>query len=464
MTRDIDGCKAALTGIAIEDGAEAVRRKSRDFFWYSPILKEQLDHVTGDFVASPRDEGEVRRILATCFAHDVPVTVRGAGTGNYGQAMPLAGGCVMHMQHMNAVLDIRPGALWVEPGAIIADVEAAARATGQEIRLFPSTTGQATIGGFIAGGSSGVGAIRWGGLRNPANVDHLRLVTMEAEPRILTLKGGDMAKAAHAYGVNGVITEIGLPVDPATDWIDVLIGVPGDTPEATALAIRLGENDAILKRMLTVFEARIGLRYFKRHKPLLHPGEAVIAMMVARDDMPALEARLSDTGATIRYRQDRPGAAPDRLPHVYELAWNHTTLRAIRIEPGTSYLQMMFPRDTCLRDLARVKARFGDEMLLHLEFTRFDGTVTPVGMPLVRDARPDRLEEIVRILEGEMGLSVFNPHRVTLEEGGMKRPDAAQLAFKRENDPKGLMNPGKMIAFTDPDWHPEPGRIWLFGK
>lgn len=39
-------------------------------------------------------------ILATCYAHDVPVTPRGGGTGNYGQAMPLRGGCVLDMTAM----------------------------------------------------------------------------------------------------------------------------------------------------------------------------------------------------------------------------------------------------------------------------------------------------------------------------------------------------------------------------
>ena len=34
-----------------------------------------------------------------------------------------------------------------------------------------------------------------------------------------------------------------------------------------------------------------------------------------------------------------------------------------------------------------------------------------------------------------MGAPVFNPHRYTLEEGGMKQTDDAQLAFKREADP-----------------------------
>ena len=61
-----------------------------------------------------------------------------------------------------------------------------------------------------------------------------------------------------------------------------------------------------------------------------------------------------------------------------------------------------------------------------------------------------------------MGAPVFNPHRYTLEEGGMKQTDAVQLAFKREADPQGLLNPGKMIAWEDPNYDFRSGKTFLF--
>ncbi len=61
-----------------------------------------------------------------------------------------------------------------------------------------------------------------------------------------------------------------------------------------------------------------------------------------------------------------------------------------------------------------------------------------------------------------MGAFVFNPHRYTLEEGGMKQTDAVQLAFKRETDPQGLLNPGKMIAFENPSFDFASGQTYLF--
>ena len=147
-----------------------------------------------------------------------------------------------------------------------------------------------------------------------------------------------------------------------------------------------------------------------------------------------------------------------KLPPIYELAWNHTTLRGLKLDPGITYLQTQYP------DLAHVKwaiELFGDEMPMHIEMTRFDGNIVFSGLPIVRYTSEARLEEIIKLHE-DNGCLVFNPHRYTLEEGGMKQTDEVQLAFKREADPKGLLNPGKMIAWEDPAYDYRSGRTFLF--
>ncbi len=98
---DIAALKRDLDGLKIEDNDKIVQQKSRDFYWYSPVLKNRLDAVTGDLIVTPKNEAEVRRVLAACHRHGVPVTPRGTGTGNYGQAMPLSGGVVLSMAEMN---------------------------------------------------------------------------------------------------------------------------------------------------------------------------------------------------------------------------------------------------------------------------------------------------------------------------------------------------------------------------
>ncbi len=98
-----------------------------------------------------------------------------------------------------------------------------------------------------------------------------------------------------------------------------------------------------------------------------------------------------------------------------------------------------------------MRAAFPGEVMQHLEAMRENGRTVYAGLSLVRFTTEARLDEIVRTHEA-LGCMVFNPHRYTLEEGGRQTVDARQLDFKREADPKGLLNPGKMIAWDDPDW------------
>ena len=65
--------------------------------------------------------------------------------------------------------------------------------------MHPSTKRTATIGGFVAGGSGGIGSITYGGLREPGNILAARVVTLEREPRIIELRGDAAQKINRAY-------------------------------------------------------------------------------------------------------------------------------------------------------------------------------------------------------------------------------------------------------------------------
>ena len=103
------------------------------------------------------------------------------------------------------------------------DIDAALRPSGWELRMHPSTKRTATIGGFVAGGSAGVGSITYGGLRDPGNILAARIVTMEREPRIIDLRGDAAQKINRAFGTTGLITALEMPLAPAWQWIDVIV-------------------------------------------------------------------------------------------------------------------------------------------------------------------------------------------------------------------------------------------------
>jgi FAD/FMN-containing dehydrogenase len=459
---DIAAFRNLIGSIKSEDNPTLVKQKSRDFYWYSPVLKRELEAVTADIVVTPKTEAEVATVLKSAYELGIPVTPRGGGTGNYGQAMPLTGGVLLNLIEMNRVLSIHPGRAVCEPGAILREIDRETAASGQELRMFPSTRATASVAGFVAGGSGGVGSITWGGLRDFGNVLRLRLLTMEAEPRTLELTGRDLHKAVHAYGTNGIITEVEMPLTASYDWVEAMIGF--DTFDAAAAyALALGEQDGILKKLVTIVAAPAPHDYFLRHRSLIPAGKSVVLAMVAPHALDSFEAFTRPfRSAEILFVSSR--ASPETLkglPPIYELTWNHTTLRALRVDPTITYLQVRYFEDDLLGTVKRIHDRFAPEVIGHLEVIRFNGRVGFAGLPLVRFTYEARLQEI--IVEHEaMGATIFNPHRYTLEEGGMKQTDSIQLAFKRETDPRGLLNPGKMIAFEDPSFDFSAGKNFLF--
>jgi FAD/FMN-containing dehydrogenase len=459
---DVPRLKAALGDLKIEDNPAIVKQKSRDFFWYSPVLKRQLDHVTADLVVSPKTEAEVIHVLKTCFEQGVPVTPRGSGTGNYGQAMPLSGGVILSLADMNKIKSIGRGRVVAEAGAILAEIDKQTRThSQQEIRLHPSTYNTASIGGFIAGGSGGVGSINWGGLRNVGNVLALRVVTMEETPRVMEMRGRDLMKVMHAYGTNGIVTEVEMPLEASYDWVDVIVGFD-DYMRCVRFANRMANEDGLLFKEIATVAAPVPYDYFLRHKKFLRPEHSVALMMVAPHAIAPFLQLAAQDNAEILYRSDIATEVEKKgLPPVFELAWNHTTLRGLRVDPTITYLQVLYPFPTHVESVERMTGIFGDEVPGHLEFQRFDGNVCASGLPIVRFTTEERLDEIVKMHE-DNGCPIFNPHRYTLEEGGMKQTDAAQLAFKREADPKGLLNPGKMIAWENPDFDLKSDKVYLF--
>lgn len=434
---------ASIGDVPVEREASVVRRRSRDFFWYSPILNRQLHGKAADLIASPRNEADVVRVIAACHDLRIPVTVRAAATGNYGQAVPLEGGVLLDVSGLDAIEWIRPGRVRVGAGARLHELDAALRTEGWELRMHPSTKRMATIGGFVAGGSGGVGSVSWGVLRDPGNLIAARIVTMEATPRVLELRGRDVQAINHGYGTTGIITALEMPTAPAWSWTDVAIAFD-DFLDAVAFGQELALCDGIVKKLVTPIDAPI-TPFLTGIAAYCPAGQSMLIAMVAEPSMDSFRTLLGQRGRITceKPSSDEPGQEP-----LYEYTWNHTTLQWLKQDRGVTYLQCLFPADRLLESVAEMRGLFGDEVLYHLEFIRFGGRLTCSSLPIVRFTTEERLNEIIAIHERH-GVLIANPHVWTLEDGTRhKKADADQLGFKAQVDPLGLLNPGKMRSFV----------------
>ena len=432
-----------ISGITASTDLIDRKRRSRDYFWYSPILYEQLKDKVADVVVTPRDEAEVVRVAASCAKYRIPLTVRGGATGNYGQCVPLRGGIVLDMARLVRIEWQKPELVRVQAGAKLYDIDAATRPNGFELRMHPSTKRSAQIGGFVAGGSGGVGSITFGGMREPGNIVAARIVTLETNPRVIELRGDAAQKISRAYGTTGIITALEMPLAPVQQWIDVIVAFD-DFVDCVRFGHTIAMADGIVKKLLSPAQWPLP-RHFAAFQQFCPEGKSVLSAMVGEVSLESFETLLALTQGTITYKapsEDVLGKAP-----LYEHTWNHTTLQVLKSDRGVTYLQCLYPHDRLVDAVAAVGAKFGGEVSQHLEFIRLNGYMTASGIPVVRYRSPERLYEIIAGYEA-CGVMIANPHVVTLEDGSRyKRVDADQLGFKHEVDPMGLLNPGKMRSF-----------------
>jgi FAD/FMN-containing dehydrogenase len=425
-----------------------VERLSKDFYWYSPVLKRQLEGKAGDIVVQPIDENEVLAIARYARQHNVPITVRGAGTGNYGQCIPLAGGIVLDLSLMDQLEEITPdGVAICQPGLRLAPLEQEAVKQGWEMRMYPSTLAKASVGGFLGGGSGGIGSITHGMLRDFDNVRALDVVTLEAEPRVVHHEGAAVHDVLHCWGTNGIFTRIWLALTPTVAWSQFTVAF--DTfDQAFGFAQEVAEEGTWTKRLVTVFEWPIP-SFFKPLKQIVIDGKALVVIMIATAQLPDLRAAAERANGQVTFTG--PYQGPRTQPLLSDYTWNHTTLWAIKADPRWTYIQAGFSPANCREQFRLLRERFGHELIWHIEFMKNgEGEIVPGSIPLVYFQDEERLNEIIAYCR-EIGVFIANPHVNYLEDSGRYRADNIQLKTKQLYDPRGLLNPGKMISFARKD-------------
>jgi FAD/FMN-containing dehydrogenase len=436
------------------DSGDGLEKLSKDFYWYSPVLKRQLEDKLADMAARPANLAELTAVVAACCRARVPVVPRGAGTGNYGQCVPLYGGVVIDLSRLDRILSLEGGVARVEAGARLGTIEAEARKAGWELRCMPSTWVKCTMGGFFCGGSGGVGSITWGGINAPGNVKSVTVLTCEEEPRLVRLEEAESLKALHTYGTTGIMVEVEMRLAPKVDYEQLILSSPSwdrllDWTDAAA------RNFAWRKRLVTQFEWPVP-SYFKPLAKYVRPGEAISFLLIDRAQ--AQEAIASAAAAGIDCTYQKPLPDPPKPPFLTDYTWNHTTLWGIKADPSITYVQSGFGSNF-REQFAELRRRFPGEILFHLEWTAGNAkmmrgnavannpdAIVCGGIPLIFFKSEERLNEIIACCE-EIGVFIANPHTFHLEDGGRHPNIADKRAFKALVDPEALLNPGKMRTY-----------------
>ena len=427
-----------LGNIPHSSEARLLRAKSRDRFAQSPVLREVMRGRVADIYIAPRSKEELRVTVGACVRHRIPITVRGAGTGQFGQGVPLSGGAVIDVTGITGTVPTTLGTVRALTGTLLVDIDNEIRPTGWEMRMHPSTKNQSTIGGYIAGGHAGIGSCQWGILRDRGNIVALEVMTAEENPRFIELTGEDVNIVHHAYGANGIITEVELPTAPAWNWQELVIAFP-EFDQAARFAVDLCESEGILKKVVSVHQYPLPT-YLPDLAPYVPQGHSMVLAMVAEQCMPVVEDLIAANGGIIGYRTDEEQGAYG-IP-MYEFTWGHAMMHYQRVNRKLIGLLALFPKDDLYNSIVRISRDFAHLGPTQIEMKRFDGGLSAQGSPVWDFESQEQMSEITRQLQ-EAGLDIANIHTPTLLASGMKPWAAAEAELKRDADPYGLLAQGK---------------------
>lgn len=212
-----------------------------------------------DIVLQPKTAGEVSYILSYCNQNQIPLTPRGAGTGLSGGALPLYGGVVLDMCRMNRILEIDAENFQVttEPGVITEVLQQTLLEAGLFYPVDPASKGSCFIGGNVAENSGGPRAVKYGTVK-----DYVLNLEVVLPDGAIIWTGAATLKNATGYnltqlivgseGTLAVITKIVLKLLPVPTE-NVLLLVPFESAEDACKAVNqiflAGYNPSALEFM-----------------------------------------------------------------------------------------------------------------------------------------------------------------------------------------------------------------------
>ncbi len=182
---------------------------------------------------------QVSEILKLANRNRIPVIPRGAGTGLSGMAVPVKGGIVLDLSHMNKILriSIEDRLAIVQPGVVYADLEKALAVDGFFFPPDPASGKVATLGGNVATNAGGVKGAKYGTTRDYV----LGLQVVLADGRIMKT-GSKAMKSVSGYdltrlfvgseGTLGVVTEIILKINPKPTATSTAVATFDDLEDA----------------------------------------------------------------------------------------------------------------------------------------------------------------------------------------------------------------------------------------
>ena len=435
---------------------------------YGSDHTEDLVHVPGA-VALPRTTEEVAAVVRLCGDFGVPITTRGAGSGLAGGCLPVRGGLVLSTERMDAIVEIdeRNHQVRVQPGVITEVLQDAVAARGLFYPVDPASRGWCTIGGNVNTNAGGPRAVKYGVVKD--YVLNLRAVLPNGE---IVWTGADTLKNSTGYnltqllvgseGTLAIVTEIVLRLLPKPTH-DLLLLVPFGRAEDACAAVadifRAGVVPSALEFMeRTAIELAAA---YTGVDEVLAFGADTAAQLLIEVDGPRPEPLYEDC-ELIAEVLGRHGAGEvlfaDNEAQKREL-WNlrRNVGQAVKLSSAYKEEDTVVPRaelPALLRAVKEIGGRYGFESVCYGHAGDGNLHVNVLKSSMTDEAWRERLPLAIRELftvVRDLGGTISGEHGIGLVQRAyldivFDEPQRAlQAAIKRAFDPRGLLNPDKVL-------------------
>ena len=424
-----------------------------------------LDPVMPALVLRPSSSEQLGATLRLCGESGIPVTVRGAGTNLSGGTIPLKNGVVILTNAMNKIIEINEADMYaiVQPGVVTADFAAAVAERGLFYPPDPGSQKVSTIAGNVAENAGGLRGLKYG-----VTKDYLMGMDFFDAQGDLVKTGSKTVKCVTGFNVGGlmvasegclgVFNEITLKLVPppraAKSMMAVYDSVAGATE--TVAAIIAAKIVPCTLEFMDNFTIKAVEDYAKAGLPT----EAKALLLIEVDGHPGEVAEDADKIEAIckAHHASRIQVAKDETEKNKVWEARRAALSALaKLKPTLVLEDATVPRSQIpemVRGLDRVAEKYS------LSIGTFghagDGNLHPTILCDRRDEKEwhqvekaidDIFDVALRLggtLSGEHGIGIAKSGHMAREVG--ERSLSYFRKIKSAVDPKGILNPGKVIG------------------
>lgn len=419
-------------------------------------------HGSARAVVRPGDAAQVAAVLAACAAAGAPVVPQGGNTGLVGGSVPRGGEVVLSLQRLREIsIDADQGEAVVESGAILEDLQHAARREGWELGVDLSSRGSCTIGGMVATNAGGEHVLRYGPMRDQLIGVEAALADGRVVGRVPALRKDNTGYhweglLAGSEGTLAVITRVHLRLVPHLRERVVVLMALDDLAGALSVCSRLRRALDSLVALEVCFAD--GIELVRTHLGLpepFTPASPIVVLAECAQREADLDALVDELGAIVGDAPEVRASAVATDERTRDRFWSYREghAEAINAAGVPHKLDVTLPFDRIAEFEPAVRARV-DQVATEARVILFghigDGNlhVNVLGPP------PDDLtvDDAVLALVVEMGGSISAEHGIGVAKRAAFTRScppgelAAMQALKRALDPQGILNPG--VLFT----------------